>query len=95
MAANWNMVVSYPAPERLVVGVYEMNVVDATGQEISRKWITVVRRESGQVPMLASPWIRSCTWSRVEGTESGDRARRGGRWAPTFGSTTLPTICYI
>lgn len=68
---NQRMALYYPTPEPLDVEVYEMSVVDGTGRELSREWITAARRESGQVITLDSQWIWSCAWDRVAGTESG------------------------
>ncbi len=68
---NQRLALYYPTPEPLDVEVYEMSVVDGTGRELSREWITAARRESGQVIALDSQWIWQCAWDRVAGTELG------------------------
>jgi superfamily II DNA or RNA helicase len=56
----------YPTSEPLDVELYEMSIVDGTGRELTREWITVARRPDGRIIQLDPLWIWQCTWERVE-----------------------------
>jgi len=62
---NRSLSLYYPTPEILDVELYEMSVVDGTGRELTREWISIARRESGQVIELDNHWIWQSVWNRV------------------------------
>ncbi len=57
--------VTYPTPEPLDVELYEMSVVDGTGRELGREWVTIARRADGRTLFLDPLWIWQCTWKQV------------------------------
>lgn len=63
--------IHYPTPEPLDVELYEVSMVDGTGRELTREWITLARRPDGRVIQLDPLWIWQCTWERVEPLDTG------------------------
>lgn len=58
--------VPYPTPESLDVELYEMSVVDGTGRELAREWLSIGRRESGDIVTLDGQWVWQGAWEKAQ-----------------------------
>lgn len=56
----------YPTTEVLNVELYEMSVVDGTGRELTREWLSIGRRASGGIVALDGQWVWQGTWDHPQ-----------------------------